>query len=202
MNFSKVQRDTKPPRHVVLPPSSFGDEWPNKPATEACIGLRFISQADFDAARREAEREARGFYAEFRQRDKDCDNAVLEDVYNDSFLAHIAARGTCNPNDVTQPYFPFAEDTVRQALTPEAMRRVWDEIVILHKGSAPSRPEASDEDVAQLAWALRRAELDSEGRRLCAYLLEKIGPVVGAPEKDEEDGAYYVTAEEPVSDSA
>lgn len=194
MNYTKAVRDKKPARCVVLPSSGFADTWDKKPATDAAIGLRFLSQHDLDSARREAEKEAQGFYREFRERDKAPDDETLADVFNDAFLANVCARGTCNPNDVTLPYFPFAEDVVRLALTPEAMRRVWDELLLLHKGSIVARPAASDEDVQRLASALPKVTLDLELRRIIAYVVEKLGAQVdehAASDADAEDDSVY-----------
>lgn len=200
MKLSTIARPKKPAKTIVLPRSAFSDNWENKPATEVAIGLRFLSQGDLDTARREAERTAQGFYQQFRERDKDCADQTLEDVFNDAFLVQVVSFATCNPNDVSHPYFPLAQDVVPMALTPEALRRIWDELVILHKGSVESRPTASDEDVKRLARALKKApELDVETRRLCAYLLEKVGPSDDDKDSDddeEEDGAggYYAVA--------
>lgn len=174
--FSKLERDKSPPRMVVLQPSAFADDWPLKRGTEVAVGLRFVSQDDLDRGRREAEREAVGFYAEVRGFAVPPDKDTAVAVWNDALMMNAIARGTCNPNDVTRPYFEAADDTVRRALTPEGARRLWDELVILHKGSGPSRPVATDDQIVQLAEILTSGiQLDDEGRKLCAYLLERFG---------------------------
>lgn len=199
MILSRAPRERKPPRTIVLPPSAFATDWSKRPSTDAAIGLRLLSQRDLDVARREAEREAQGFYDEFRQRRLDVTGETVDDVFNDAFLVQVAARATCDPNDASKPYFPFAEDVVAQALTSEALRRIWDELVILHKGSIAARPSADDALVRALGATLRRRPdaLDEEGRRLCAYLAEKLGITSaheGAEDVDYEDetqGGYY-----------
>jgi hypothetical protein len=55
-----------------------------------------------------------------------------EDAYNDAFMRHAVARGTCDVNDIRRPYFQFAEDTVRDALTEEGVRHIFDELRVLH----------------------------------------------------------------------
>lgn len=185
--FSKLERDKTPPRVVILQPTAFADDWPLKRGTEVCVGLRFVSQDDLDRGRREAEREALGFYAELRGAPLPPDKDTAIEVWRDAMMMNAVARGTCDPNDVTRPYFEAADDTVRRALTPEGARRLWDELVILHKGSGPSRPVATDDDVARLVQLLSSGvELDDEGRKLCAYLLERFG------EEEEVGAATYV----------
>jgi hypothetical protein len=194
MQHSAIPRDAKPPRIVVLPPTAFASEYSGRPVTDVAVGLRFVSQAEFDTARKEAEREAAGFYKQFDDLEKRPDGEALTDIYNDAFLGRIAMRSTCDPNDVAKPYFPFADDVIRHALTPEAMRLLWDELVIMHKGSVKARQAATDEDIRRLATALRRSQLDDEGRRLCAYLLEKLGNPEEIDEDAENDGVYHAIA--------
>lgn len=196
--LSKSTKDKHPPKTLVLQPSAFADSYAQKPSVDVAVGLRFISQGEIDTARQEAERIARRFYEDFASRDLEVSREPLEDAYNDAFLALVIAAATCDPNDLTRPYFEFAEDTVRRALTPEALRRLWDDVVILHKGSVEARHEATDEEIQVLAQSLPRAELDSESRRLCAYLMEKLkdaGQLVEEPEdKPQEDAEAVYTA--------
>lgn len=181
--FSKVERSPAPPRVVVLPPSAFASDWPGNKGVEMAIGLRLLSQGDVDTARREAEREALGFYEQLAEgaRTKPEPDSLI-DTFNEALLANAVARATCDPNDVSRPYFPLAEDMVRRALTPEGMRRLWDELVLLHKGSGAAMPVATDDEVQLLGRALSSgaaaAALDDEGRKLCAYLLAKIDEAI------------------------
>lgn len=186
---AKAQRSVLPLRVVVLPPSAFADDWPQKPSDEVAIGLRFLSQADVDAGRREAMREASGFYAELRDTPIPADPDASVDVHNDTLVMYAVARGTCDPNDVTKPYFVAAEDTVKIALTPEGARRIYDELVILTKGYSPGLPAASDADVRSLGNRLRRGAipLDDESRKLIGYLLSKHGGLDEAEGDDEDD---------------
>lgn len=194
---AKPQRSVMPLRVVVLPPSAFNDDWADKPADEVAIGLRFIGQADVDAGRREAMREATGYYAELRGAPLPVDPEAAVDVHNDALVMHAAARGTCDPNDVTKPYFVAAEDTVKIALTPEGARRIYDELVILTKGHSPGLPAASDAEVRSLGNRLRRGglSLDDESRKLIGYLLSKHGGLDEdeEPEDGDDDVAVYAT---------
>ena len=189
MKFAEVQ-PTAPLRVVVVPLNAWADGYTGKPLTEVAVGLRFLSQQDQDIARREAEREAVGFYAQLRDMPVPTDPLVAIDIQNDKLMAMAVARGTCDPNDVTLGYFKSADETVPMALTPEGIRRIYDELVILHKGWGGGRPKASDEDVSRLGTILQGdCDLDDEDRKLCAYLLEKFGEPLGVARtvEDEED---------------
>jgi hypothetical protein len=194
--FSKAQRDIKPPKILVLPPSAFADEWGDKRSTEVAMGLRLVSQGELETGRKEAEREATGFYAELRGTPIPADPHVATDIFNDAIVMHVVACGTCDPNDVTRPYFRAAPDTVRVALTPDGARRIYDEIMLLHKGMSPGYPQASDAEAAALGRRLAHGEtLDAEDRKLCARLIEKLGVTVDErpfPDEDEDDdeGVY------------
>jgi len=196
MKLSEVERTPAPARIVVLQPSAFADTWPKKPTVEVAIGLRLLSQAEIDVARRNAEREAVGFYEELHGRPRPADPETVGDVYNDAFCMNAVARATCDPNDMALPYWPYADDQVRQALTPEGARQIWDEIVILHKGSSGGRQVATDEEVRHLGSLLASGgvRLDVEGRKLVAYLLEKLeGESEGAAVEDDDDDEAEVT---------
>jgi len=190
MKLSKVERDYKPLRVVTLPPSAFADGWPGKPAVDVAIGLRLIAQVDADRGQREAEREATGFYAQLRETPLPQDPATAVQVFNESVVMHAVALGTCDPNNVTAPYFLAAQDTVKVALTPEGARRLYDELTILHQGSSPARHAATDAEAKLLGRILRAGPiLDDEDRKLIAYLLEKRAEAgdVPLPDEDEDD---------------
>lgn len=192
MKLSKVERDFRPIRVVAVPPSAFADSWRGKPAVDVAIGLRLISQADADRGQREAEREATGFYASLRETPLPQDPATATQVFNEAVVMHAVALGTCNPNNVTDPFFLAAQDTVKVALTPEGARRIYDELTILHQGSSPARHAATDAEARLLGRILlSRSRLDDEDRKLIAYLLEKraaVGDVPLPDEDDEDDG--------------
>jgi hypothetical protein len=166
----------KPHRIVVLTPDAFSDEWEGKPAVDVAIGLRLISQQAADTGRKEAEREAVGFYAEMRGTPLPSDPEEAINVYNDALMVTAVARGTCDPNDVDTPYWRCPDDMVRLALTPEGVRRIYDEIVILHAVHSPGRQAAEDDDVEQLGRILASGPLlEDEDRKLIAYLLDRLG---------------------------
>lgn len=192
--LSQVPRDPKPERIVVLPPSAFAEDWPNRPHVEVAIGLRRLSQSDLGIARREAEREAVGFYDELRESPRKVSFDVLDELRNDALIVGAVGRAATDPNDASKPYFAGQEDGARMALTPQGARRLWDELVLLHVGGNVARPRASDEDVRRLGKALARGtvRLDDEARMLASYLLESL-----AVPEDEEDEPTYVAQAAP-----
>jgi hypothetical protein len=140
---------SKPARVVVLPPSAFADSWSSKPKAEVAIGIRFVSEHDLQIAKAEASRSVERLYV-----DKDgatIDHEKLVESWNDALIRWIVAVGTCDANDVSKPYFAFAQDTVAIALTPQGVRRLWDEIEQLAIEFGPASTEAGDEAVAALA---------------------------------------------------
>jgi hypothetical protein len=186
-----MSQATKPkiaPRIVVLTPDAFAADWIHRPSVEAAIGLRHISQNDIAAARNEANREATGFYAEHDGRKVDTD--LFADIFNDKLMEIVVARATCKPNDMGTPYFEYADATVPRALTPAGIRRLWDEYVILDRGTAVTLPASSDDEVKALGRKLSRIppdELDDEVRKLCAHIAERLAGLVELPDDEPEE---------------
>lgn len=210
------EADRKAPRVVVLPPSAFASDWkdrptdPNDPDAEVAIGVRFISATDIDVARAEAYRRA---VAWMTDGGKTHDVSEYEACRNDQLLYLLVARAACDVNDIDQPWFPRpAEDTIRDCLTAEGARRIWDEMQILHAGSGVGMPVAGDGEVKKLAailWegsALAKASpaVQLEARKLVSYLLEQLGALapeaVDDPEADDEDDDGYTAVAAPADD--
>ena len=91
--------------------------------------------------------------------------------------------------------------------TDDHVRRMWDELCLMSVASGVGMPQADDDEVAVLALVLRRRvaleratpAVRAEVRRLCAYLLEHLGPLDdgahGAEDEgtDVESGVYAAT---------
>lgn len=203
--FSDAQagRDTTPERIIVLPPAAFADDYGGKPTDDLAIGLRRLSQDDTAYARAEAEREAVDFYREMEGHTHRPDLFVVEDVRNDALMCTAVGRLCTDPNDVTKAYFRGQEDQTRVALTPEGVRRIWDEYILFTEGSGVARARATDAEARRLAQAIASGlvALDDEARMLIAYLVESLGvdELVEMPDDPEEaerepdpDNAVYV----------
>ncbi len=146
-----------PPRHTaVFGPDIFADSWAAKPKADVCIGFRLIPSRDIIAAKAQAEEQARKWYPRADWADltpEGIEKALTEanDAYNDAVMRHCVARATCDANDVTKGYFKHAEDTVREALTEDGVRRLWDQLLIVQAQSAVGILRAGPEDTERLA---------------------------------------------------
>lgn len=192
LSAATQQAPRKPPRIVVLPPSAFAEDWPQRPASSVALGLRLVSERDLQVAMGEARKAARAHLID--EQLTEADRVVAWDAYNDAEVRYAMARATTDPNDVSRPYFLFAEDTIKLALTSEGIRRLWDEYVILSRSSGIDLPQAEDEELERLGRVLQRpgcldsleANVQKEVRKLCAHLLRQIGE--DELEPAEEDG--------------
>lgn len=177
MKFAEAPRTLAPEHIITLPPSAFAEDYEKRPKTDVAIGLRRLSQADTAYARAEAEREAVDFYSEMEGRPRRPAMATLVEVRNDALMCLAVGRACTDPNDATKPWFRGQEDTTRVALTPEGVRRIWDEYVLFCASSGVARAKASDAEAAKLGRAIAQGavKLDDEARMLLAYLGESLG---------------------------
>ena len=163
--FRAVKKAAAPlPASVVaLLPGHFADTWPKKPAEPTPVGLRLVSEADFQTARAEAAKKAWDYFP-----DPDLDDDERADAYNDALAAWIVARGTTQANDATKPWLEMAHDNVQVALTSGGVHFLFDQLVALYTERSPLSPEASDGDIVRLCDALHSgaAWSTSDGTRV------------------------------------
>jgi hypothetical protein len=96
----------------------------------------------------------------------------------------IVARGICDPNDATKPHplFELADDVVRAALPSATVRYLFEEIEKLQVETSPLHPEASAEEVEELAailtdhdvWSRLPADRCVYVRRYLRFALEEL----------------------------
>lgn len=173
---------TPAPRVVTLPPSAFIDGWSGseddpweRPTDIVEVGLRPVSQDALARARSDAAKTA------WRRHPEDDDGDCRVDAFNDALVVSALAYAVCQPSDVTRPLWTAQELAIEAALTPEAQRRLWQELELLHIGSSPVMPEATDEEIGTLARALLDGsfwqEMDLKkacrAKRLIAHLFEE-----------------------------
>lgn len=165
----------RPPKVITVPPSAFASEWRDRPTEPVEIGLRTLADGETETARAEAAKRALRIHPEDRDLAVDC--------FNDALLRWLIARATCSPDDVREPYFRAAEDTVRFALSTEGVKLLSHELEVFTLETSPMYPPAKDDELLDLA-ALLEDEAPFAGmspaeergtRRLVGVVLERIG---------------------------
>lgn len=166
------------PKVVMLAPAAFADDWPSKPKVPVPVGVRLCSLEDIQFARAEASRVA----TEMHEPDSDERNWL--DAFNDAIMRLVVARATCEPDDVSQPYWDVADENVKLALSEGGVRALWDAYDALKLDTDQLAPQANDEDLAQLAETLADGSIwagleltDAERvRRLLRRALDALQP--------------------------
>lgn len=177
-------KDKLPERHVVLTQNFFAADCRSKPKEDLALGLRRIGDSDIQTARAEAAKYAIEMHD---------DREGQIESYNDALMRWTIIFGTCDPNDISKPapFFESSEENVRTALTPQAIRYIWDEIDKFHAETGPTIKAASDEEIRVLAETLLAGplpEMLSRGqvlriRKLLGFVLNEI---IEATKTDEE----------------
>lgn len=147
---------TTPVRVVKLPPSAWANTWADRKGEPVDVGLRLYAEADAVQARASAAQIA------WRKHPQGADEDLRLDAFNGAVMAHVVARGTCDPQDATLPFFGSHEgavvDIVPEALTPKGIAYLFDEIEAAMVAEGATSPEAEDADLTWLADALRSPE--------------------------------------------
>lgn len=167
----------KPQRVVTLPVSAFTATYELRPECECSVGIRLPSQEDAETIETEA---IKAFQANIGN------PAAADLAYNQSRLTNLVALCICSPEDVTRPHdlFPAPNATLPVALTPDALKRLFDEIERLQIDTSPIFTEATDDDVDAVVEllsgdALRKLSTTdqvnhSRVRRYLSFVLELI----------------------------
>jgi hypothetical protein len=151
-NGARQAKTTTPaPKTFDLLPEHFGAAYEGKPVSKITVGLRVPSESEVRGIESAATKEA-------AQADGDFDQKL--EAYNRALFTFYVARGLCNPHDVTAPHplFELPEDMIPLALTPRSIRRLFDEIELLHVEQSPIFLEATPEEVSELADRLAEPE--------------------------------------------
>lgn len=171
--FSRVL-ERVPPRIIEIPVNAWADDWADKPNEPLKAGLRLLSESDIHVARANAAEKATAAHK---------DSAGRIEAFNDLLMAWAVACALTDPNDTLRPYFESPHENVLLAFTSRGIRRIWEDLEVLHLEMSPLLDEAEDADVTALADMLaagRVAELDEPKqariRRLLTHLLDEITP--------------------------
>ena len=142
-----------PSRIVSLPPNAWADSRSDKPREPVEIGIRLMSEEDVQVARSQAAKTALELVPVGTEEDR-------VSAFNDALMRNAAERATCSPKNAESPFFVMGELEIRERITPEGVRRLWQEIEALHLASNPSLSEIDDEGTAHLFALLHRDLLD------------------------------------------
>ena len=176
--FSQVTATSarKPCAIATLAPAAWHHEWPDRPAQSVAVGLSLLSEAQCATCRAEAEKAA----DELHPRGGD----GWLDAHNDALLRWAVGLSMCNPNDASLPFLAAQEDNLGQALTPDAIRHLWDELERARIASSPVRVPATDEDLAALAGLLTDGTVGHLAspqalriRKLATFMLDELSIV-------------------------
>ena len=174
MKFRDHQKENSPAPHVVtLSPKAFAHSFSKRPTADVAVGIRAISESDLATAKVEATKSVDAWLGT----DSRGKTSAIE-VWNDTFLRILVYRGTCDPNNSAQPFELFGGDDecVRLALTPESVKRLWDEVEAYAISISPVWDTISDAGATELAGVLT-SKLDKFSprmRRLAWFLLEQV----------------------------
>lgn len=173
----------RPLKVIEVKPEAFATTWDKRPQITVEVGLRLVADEDLQTARAEAVK----FALEMHSRD---DDDELNACFNDALLRWRIAKTCCSPEDSRRPFFDYAEDTVREALTTEGVKALAHEIELFETETSPLYQPATDDELLDLAtilqdgppWA-KMGEADQRGvRRLLAAALERFGDAMSRAE--------------------
>jgi hypothetical protein len=142
-----------PPKFLTLVPSDWADQRDDKPLEPVKVGIRLIAEQDTDIARAEAAKIAAELVTVGGEDDR-------IEAYNCALMRYAAQAGVCSPTDVDAPYFMLGEMEIRERLTPEGVRKIFNAIDALHVASNPSNGEIDDEGSAELFALLHAGAID------------------------------------------
>lgn len=187
MPFSTIERASrKPPAMVQVQPVVWAPTWKDAPEEPVMVGLRPLSEADLVFCNGEAVKLAIQFYplatdaAAVEARDR---------AYNEALMRLAVSRGTCDPNDVTQPWEFWGkyggDEVVRDALTTNGLKMLWDALERVTIETSAVEPEATDQDIIELltkapkALAAMPTWQAARTRRLLHFLLNQCLEALG-----------------------
>jgi hypothetical protein len=172
----------QPPSFVVVPVDAWRSDWEDRPKEELAAGLRLISHQDLQAARAQGSERAKQAFPDI-DIENPLDLQAWADAYNDAILGHIVAMALCDPNDVSEPWEPIKaapEDMVREFMTSDGLRLIYDAWERTRISVDPTQREATDEEIDTLPALMREKgttltrTTSSRARRLLAFILDEI----------------------------
>jgi len=173
-------KDRIPERHVVIKKNFFKTDWQSIPAEDVALGLRRVADGDISTAKAEA--------AKYAVEMADNREDQIE-LYEDALMRWVIIFGTCDANDfnMASPLFEGSEENVRNALTSQAIRYVFDAVDAFHVETGPFTRTLSDDEIVELAKRLMNGPLPtSMGRSSLLRVRKLLGFVQSEIETAEE----------------
>jgi hypothetical protein len=81
------------------------------------------------------------------------------DCFNDTLMRLYVARGTCQPDDVSAPFWDVADENVKLALSEVGVQLLWEAYDAFRVGEDPLETEATDDELTELADVLLDGEV-------------------------------------------
>lgn len=177
---SEQQAARTPPDAITVSPRAFSPEWDDRPKDDVCIGLRPIPTRDLEDARREAADAATKMFP--RATEGEPFFTLWADQYHDMLLRSIVSKGTCDPNDVTQPWDGWRDDPdelARTNLTTEGTQLIFDAWERMRLAHDLTTTPATDDDVEEFIALVATIDLLPRGRamrvrRLLSFCLSEL----------------------------
>ena len=198
MHF-KPPAKSRPSRIALIAPASFADDWPSIPKAPIAVGLRLLSERDFEVAMAVAA-QATTEMLSAKGSDRPVDRTTESEFYTARLLCEAVSRAVCDPNDTAKTHeaFPATEDSLPMALSPTGIEALYRELEQLHIERSPTAPSAIDDDLRLLRAHLRAGSLrrlpqgeQSGARRFLALVLQafaRVAPEVHAEDFQDDDG--------------
>lgn len=152
-----------PPRVVELPAECFVDA-----VAPVRVGLRLPAERDLQAAKTAAAQLIARHYRDAL----DSEEAI--EAFNHAIMRHAVGLAMVHPDDARRTWFELPEAQIGKAMTPEGIRRAWDELEALRVDTSPLYREATADDAAELAQLVAAGFGRPSDRRLVAYALDRI----------------------------
>lgn len=184
--FGDIQEDAAarfPPDSITVPPSAWSPEWEDRPKDDVCLGLRPLPPRDLEDARKAAADAATALFP--RAVEGEPFFSLWADHYHDMLLRSVVARGTCDPNDVTETWDGWREDPdelARTHLTTAGAQMIFDAWERMRLAHDVTTTPATDEDIDALMDLVGEVDRLGRGRemrvrRLLAFCLAELRSV-------------------------
>jgi hypothetical protein len=173
--MSEFPKTRRPQGMLVIPVTSFADDWEHRPAAPVAVGLRLLSEHDGQVVLATADKSTVEFFGLEDPATRRPHPDVEAEIRLSRIMGIAIARAVCDPNDVMKAHeaLPGLEDRVFAYFSADGVRFVFEAIQEFTAKTSPLSPEASDEDLRLLRAHLTAGTLAkmSRGEQLAARRL-------------------------------